>query len=325
MEAALGCLLGVAVGDAAGATLEFESPVTAPMVEHALTLPGGGCWAVGPGQYTDDMELTLSLASGLCGHAPEQGFPTDSVAHQYTAWLFSQPFDCGVTCKTAFRNGPDPDLMREAAFQCSSGSKANGALMRAAPLAIWAHRLGDAAIAACAATDAMLSHPNRTCQDCSAAYCVALAHLIRAAGDSQGAVERAEAWCREHADPEVQQWLLQDSKAEDITKVVDAQHQAGFVKHGFALAFYHLRQRSSFAEGIRATLAHGGDTDTNAAIVGAMLGALWGAEGIPQAMSQPVLAYRYPAQGEWPGHDRPVALQPGRIPELAEALFQAGR
>lgn len=54
-------------------------------MEKALTLPGGGCFAVGPGQFTDDTELALCQAYGLAGHAPSDGFPTESVATQY-AW-----------------------------------------------------------------------------------------------------------------------------------------------------------------------------------------------------------------------------------------------
>lgn len=78
------------------------------------------------------------------------------------------------------------------------------------------------------------------------------------------------------------------------------------------------------AEGIRATLAAGGDTDTNACIVGGALGTLWGSAGIPAHMAQPVLQYKHPAPGRWPGHARPELLQGARIPELAAALVRAG-
>ncbi len=50
-----------------------------------MALPGGGCWDVGAGQYTDDTELALCLAHGLVGHPPSAGFPSESVAAQY-AW-----------------------------------------------------------------------------------------------------------------------------------------------------------------------------------------------------------------------------------------------
>lgn len=90
-------------------------------------------------------------------------------------------------------------LLMQAAAQRSVDSKANGALMRATPLAIWAHRQDDAAIAEAAAADARLSHANPTCQDCNAAYCIALARLIRCPGDSAGAIARSEAWAQQHA------------------------------------------------------------------------------------------------------------------------------
>lgn len=74
-DAALGCLLGAAVGDAAGAVLEFQDAVSAEDVAVAMAMPGGGCWSVGPGQFTDDTELALILAHGLTGQDPHQGFP----------------------------------------------------------------------------------------------------------------------------------------------------------------------------------------------------------------------------------------------------------
>ena len=65
-DAALGAVLGALVGDAAGAVLEFfGQAITAADVEHALAMPGGGTWAVAPGQVTDDGELTMSLLNAL--------------------------------------------------------------------------------------------------------------------------------------------------------------------------------------------------------------------------------------------------------------------
>ena len=72
--------------------------------------------------------------------------------------------------------------------------EANGALMRAAPLGVWGHRLPPAAVAAAARADAALSHPAQACRDASAVYSVALAHLVASPGDTQGALAAAEAW-----------------------------------------------------------------------------------------------------------------------------------
>lgn len=68
---------------AVGAFLEFTSPKPA-QVDRSMTLPGGGCWDIGPGQFTDDTELALCLGRGLAGAAPSAGFPTKAVAAQYS-------------------------------------------------------------------------------------------------------------------------------------------------------------------------------------------------------------------------------------------------
>lgn len=84
-------------------------------------------------------------------------------------------------------------------------SKANGQLMRIAPLAVWAHRQGPEEIAAHCAADASLSHPNPACAESSAAYCIAIAHLIRHEGDAEGALAAACAWAQQHAGTASQQ------------------------------------------------------------------------------------------------------------------------
>jgi ADP-ribosyl-[dinitrogen reductase] hydrolase len=61
---AKGCIYGAWVGDALGAVLEFR-PVNEDAVTKALNMLGGGCFAVGPGQYTDDSELSICILRGL--------------------------------------------------------------------------------------------------------------------------------------------------------------------------------------------------------------------------------------------------------------------
>lgn len=67
MDYALGCLLGVAVGDAAGATLEragADAPVSEAAASAAMAMPGSVSPLLGQGQTTDDTELTICLAKG---------------------------------------------------------------------------------------------------------------------------------------------------------------------------------------------------------------------------------------------------------------------
>ena len=126
-----------------------------------------------------------------------------------------------------------------------------------------------------------------------------------------------------HAGEEVQQWLLQDSH--QPPDQLDCTASAGFVKHAFTLAFCHLRRRSPFEASILQTLCRGGDTDTNAAIVGGMVGALHGAAAIPAWMTQPVLEYEG-REDQGGGTPRPRELRASCLPDLAQQLFQlAGR
>ncbi|RLN55547.1 hypothetical protein BBJ29_007602 [Phytophthora kernoviae] len=203
-----------------------------------MLMPGGGVFNVGKGQITDDSELALSLARGLSGHRPSDGFPLESVAHQYVAWCDSKPFDIGNTCAAAFGVTPDKDgnyaaaMTQTAATNCSS-SEANGSLMRIAPLAIWSVGELEESIVALARTEATLSHPNLVCQDCNAVYSLA------------------------------RQWFLEESL--DISTLVCTKN-VGHVRWAFVLAVYFLRQNESYERAIHQTLLKGGDTDTNAAI-----------------------------------------------------------
>ncbi|MBP7628719.1 MAG: ADP-ribosylglycohydrolase family protein, partial [Zoogloea sp.] len=67
--------------------------------------------------------------------------------------------------------------------------------------------------------------------------------------------------------------------------------QAGFVKIAFTHAFHHLLRRTPHAQGLRETLSGGGDTDTNACVVGGLLGALWGERGLSGEMRKAVMGW----------------------------------
>jgi len=73
-----GCLLGLAVGDALGTTLEFTRPGTfAPITD----MVGGGPFGLKPGQWTDDTSMALCLAESL---VESRGFdPVDQLTRYY--------------------------------------------------------------------------------------------------------------------------------------------------------------------------------------------------------------------------------------------------
>lgn len=319
-EHAHGALLGVFVGDAAGATLEFSDiPISESMARQAIHMPGGGIHAVGPGQITDDSELTIALARALEGHHPHHGFPAGTVAKQYRAWYASSPFDVGSTCAMAFRGAGGVDMMRAVAVQRNQDSESNGALMRVIPLAMWMATQPAALVAEAAKQDALLSHPSVVCQDANAAYAVAMAHLLTHPGDTDGALAAATA-SSNMASSTVKLWLLEDSALDDhqLDSLLDCTHMEGHVRYAFTLAFHFLRRRTAFEDAILYTLQKGGDTDTNAAIVGGLLGALHGTQAIPPFMKDAVLRYDYSSKL---GRVRPFTYSPSRINELMGIIY----
>jgi ADP-ribosyl-[dinitrogen reductase] hydrolase len=325
-ERAYGAFLGLLCGDAAGATLEFSPGVIGePDVFRAMTMPGGGVFGVGQGQITDDSELALSLARGLLGHRPSDGFPLESVARQYAAWCDSRPFDIGNTCSTAFSVVPDAAgnyaaVMTQTAVTSCAASEANGALMRVAPLAIWSVGESDETIAALARAEATLSHPNQVCQDCNAVYCLMLEHLLRVPGDFHGAVARGERFVCRSVNTVVRSWFLEESL--DVSRLV-CTRQVGHVRWAFVLATHFLRQNESYERAIQRTLLKGGDTDTNAAIVGGLIGALHGVDAIPPRMREAVLTFdaTNPSGTHRP---RPEAYRGAQVTTLTEQLVGGG-
>lgn len=165
-------------------------------------------------------------------------------------------------------------------------SEANGALMRLTPLIVWAAPLPTSSFIQCMRKDAMMTHPSKTCQDCNVAYGIAIRHLLAHPQDGAGALVAVHSLANRMCS-KVMEWLAASTSIQSNSCTTNIGH----VKHAFVLAFYCLRKELSFAKAIQTTLEMGGDTDTNAAIVGGMMGAYWGAHGIPRYMRDPVLSH----------------------------------
>lgn len=307
-------MIGACVGDAAGAYLEFlgRRP-RLEEVEKALTFPGGGRVRVGPGQVTDDGELTMVLWSSLQGNKPIDGPPIYDMLCAYARWWASEPFDAGMTCGNAFelaeelvKGKGDIDSYLSDVANANSDSEANGALMRCTPLAAWAAPVTEvppSMVSLMGRVDAQLSHPNIVCQECNLLYLYAATLLLR--GERPVEVYRktgefAMATCTSQ---KVLKWFFSDSQ--DITSL-KCEDLMGHVRWAFCLAFYFLQNPEiSFEDALHQTLLKGGDTDTNAAIVGGLVGCY---KVVPEAWKEAVLAFR--ADGSGGGHVRPAWVWP---------------
>ena len=280
---AAGAVYGALIGDAAGGVLEFlgRQPTKSEALK-ALDMPGGGVFDLAPGQFTDDGEMTVTLLAALASTSGR--FDEDQVAKGYCNWARSDPFDIGIATRSALRGIDSPqnsetmvEGIRRRARDNNLKSKANGSLMRATPLGIAACRCTLDETIFIARRDAEFTHPNDACVASTTAYVLALRHLILSPKDNVGAIDAARSYLSEH-NSEVMQWL-QDAEAGDLPA---ATPQAGFARYGFTYAFHFLYHGFGFKQAIIETLAMGGDTDTNACIVGGLLGAYHGLDGLPK-------------------------------------------
>jgi ADP-ribosylglycohydrolase len=304
MSINMNALIGALVGDAAGATLEgVHKEITPDMVEHALTMPGGGWLHVGPGQITDDGELTLTLWSCLQHHDPSDDFPFDHVLRGYAAWYDSYPFDIGGTCSMAFEvlsnfiheqeegkgQASAIHTIKGRIFQLNHSSEANGALMRSTAIATWAASYLDCSAeqaAEYAMEDACLSHPHPHCQDTNAIYVYTIVTLLRGVPPHMALEYTNEFVIMNDFSPEVKHWYFNESM--DISQI-NPTHQIGHVRWGFVLAFYFLRNPTIlYEDALHITLLKGGDTDTNACIVGGMVASY---QTVPTVLKYPVFQF----------------------------------
>lgn len=298
-------MLGAFVGDALGAVLEFCEGITEGQVEEALLYPGGGAHRVGKAQITDDSELTLALWRALNS---EEERP-QAMMRAYAEWMYSVPFDIGWTCRHAFyvcREWQEGSLPLEEALKRireeNRRSEANGALMRATAIASYIDRIhhqnkerATEIGLALAKRDALISHPSLVCVEVNQIYVYALALLLH--GETPSAVvEVLDDYIVKKVRSEcIHTWYFRESL--DIMGM-DCTRQAGHVRWAFVQAMYFLRHPViGFEDAMRRVLLLGGDTDTNACIVGGLVACY---QEIPRRLSEPVVAFDPSQEGR--GH-----------------------
>jgi len=314
---AQGCLMGQLVGDSLGSLVEFK---TSEEIRHLYPngvrdLADGGVWQTIAGQPTDDSEMALALARTLVA---QQAFDPEKIRAAYCDWFHSNSFGCGRTVTKALR---DDCLISE--------SQANGALMRVSPLGIFCAREGTKPeeLAAWAEQEAALTHIHPLCRQANILFVAAIAQAVR----------------QETKPVFLYQTLLEHARAlsvepELLTALIEAAHQPprdylqhqGWVLIAFQNAIWQLLNAPNLEEGIINTVMQGGDTDTNAAITGALLGAVYGIEAIPERWKVMILNCR-PAVGRahvvhprpqhfWPVDALALAVQLVLPPAFSRAL-----
>jgi ADP-ribosyl-[dinitrogen reductase] hydrolase len=293
LERAQGVLLGQVIGDSLGSQVEFKSAAEIARLfpRGVRELASGGPYHTIAGQPTDDSEMALTLARSILRH---HGFERDQVLDAYRDWMQTRPVDIGETTERGLLG------------LHTAESESNGSLMRVSPIGIWA--AGDPARAAAAARqDSALTHPNPVCVEACAGFCAAIAAGVAGAGRTE-MLKAAAAHCTGQA----QEAILRRAAPADFSR--------GRALVSLQNAFHCLASSASVEELLVATVGRGGDTDTNAAVAGALLGALHGRGAFPSRWIYRVLACRPLAEAADP-RPRPMVYWPDDVLELAEALL----
>ena len=271
-DRSLGALLGLAVGDALGTTLEFSRRDTKPQLTDMV---GGGPFALQPGEWTDDTAMALALADSL---AADSDLDATDLMRRFVSWhaqgsysCTGRCFDIGVTTRGALARF---ERTGEAyAGSTDPMSAGNGSLMRLAPVAI-RHWRDPARLADVAARQSRTTHAAPEAVDACVAFADLLAQAI--AGEPRSVVLGRAI---ETASPGVAAILAGSWRGKRRPEI----KSSGYVLHSLEAALWCVARTSDFAAAVLLAANLGDDADTTAAITGQLAGALYGASGIPPA------------------------------------------
>jgi len=257
-----GAYLGLAVGDALGATVEFMTPreIQSMYGVHDAII-GGGWLRLKPGYVTDDTTMSLALGRSII---EQNGFDAESMAKAFDGWMRAKPVDIGNTVRRGilhFRNSGDPKNPE------SEYDAGNGACMRSLPIALATFNTPELRYEASRA-QAHVTHNNPL----SDAACDCVIDIVHAA---------------------LQGRSLQEIFDAQVTDLVDrfpkfdyrgqrSETPSGYVVETLVAVFQALHDHDSFEFAMIDVVNRGGDADTTGAILGMIAGALYGVEAIPR-------------------------------------------
>ena len=255
--------LGLAIGDALGATVEFLTPNE---IRHQIgihkEITGGGWLRLKAGQVTDDTTMSLALGKSILtqGHVTAQ-----AAAEAFDAWMRSKPVDIGNTVRRnliQFRTTGNP------AAPASEHDAGNGAAMRLLPVALACYGQPPEKTIFSSRAQAHVTH-NNTLSD---AACETLIMMVQdlMSGNETIAVERERA-----------SKLVQDHPvfAYDRKR---CDNPSGYIVDTMQAVFQSFFATENFEDCLIDVVNRGGDADTTGAIAGMLAGACYGMDSIPK-------------------------------------------
>jgi len=280
----IGALLGLALGDALGATTEFmaRSEVRRRWPEGHREIVGGGVFGWAAGAVTDDTDMALCLVRGIrrAGVGAEVGVLVRAVGEEFMRWRARNPPDIGNTVRLALRLFEEAgdwervaDGVRERLGERAGG---NGALMRTLPVSLFwpadERRIVDVGLAV-----SRMTHPHPEADFCSVAYNLLVAHLVRG-GEKESSVAKALARAATVAPtPSRFEGFLDRVFRIDANAI----SSSGYCVDTLEAALYCFLHERDAEGGIVRAANLGDDADTVAAVAGGLAGAFHGRSGLP--------------------------------------------
>lgn len=265
---ALGAYLGLALGDALGATVEFMTPREISH-HHGVhrDITGGGWLHLKAGQVTDDTTMSLALGDALLlGQREGRPFDRGLMADAFVAWWRGKPVDCGNTCRRGIvrylsdgtLEGPPND-----------GDAGNGALMRNLPVVL--ATLGrPEVLRSVSMAQARITHHHPLSDAATVAFGQML-HVLLTHAEPQHALPA----CKSIAQELVKQhprFGYEPYPGRATAYVVDT----------VQTVLHHFFAATDFESAVVGAVNQGDDADTTGALVGMLAGARFGAQALPK-------------------------------------------
>ena len=272
-DRAIGALVGLAVGDAVGTTLEFRSPGT---FEPITDMVGGGPFNLPVGAWTDDTSMAMCLAESILDTGGLE--PADQL-RRYVAWWregywssIGRCFDIGTTTSRAlyrFESTGEPIDAHP-----DENSASNGSLMRLAPVPIrWFPNVSDAARQS--GDSSRTTHGSTRPVEACRALGAMIAAFIQGR-TVEDAFEQGLAFgAPQH--PDLKEVLLGSWRSRQPPEI----RGTGYAVAALEAAMWAVGGAADFRDAVLRAVNLGDDADTTGAIAGQLAGARWGVSAIP--------------------------------------------
>jgi ADP-ribosyl-[dinitrogen reductase] hydrolase len=260
MQRALGAYLGLAVGDALGATVEFMTAREIAILHTShRNITGGGWLRLKPGHVTDDTEMALALGEALLRGGMDD---VHVIARAYVRWMQSCPVDIGNTCRRGIRRYM---IQGTTAATPAPDSAGNGAAMRNLP-AVLATLHDEITLERTSLAQAHITH-NHPLSD---AGLLTLGRMTRR-------LIRGEGIASAQAEVSLLLEYLPEFRFSPWPGMT-----SGYIVDTIQTVFDAFFTTTSFEDCLVKVVNRGGDADTTGALAGQLAGAHYGVEAIPE-------------------------------------------